>query len=108
MINEAEILFRVQHFQQSGRRISSEIFADFIHFIEHEYWIACSRTADFLHDTTGKGADIGAPVSPAFCFISYPSQRNADEFSAKRTCDGFARGSFACSRRAAKAKDRPL
>ena len=39
MIRKRVVLFRVQHFQEGGRRITAEVLSDLIQFIQHKHWV---------------------------------------------------------------------
>ena len=43
VVNEHEILFGVEHFEQRGRRIAAEIHRHLVHFVQHEDRVARAR-----------------------------------------------------------------
>ena len=90
MVCKAEVLFRVEDFQQRTCGVASEITSDFIKFVEHKYGIFAAALSQFLQYSAGHSADISSPMSPDVGFISYPAERYTNEFSSHSSCDGFA------------------
>src|SRR4030043_1059410 len=102
MIRKGKILFRVEGLEKRGRRVPSHIRAHFIHFLEHEHRVESFGPSDLLNDPARKGSHIGSPVSPNLRFVSYPSQRDPDEFSLQSSGYGAPQGRLAYSGRADK------
>jgi hypothetical protein len=48
MVGKAEVLFRVEHLQQSTGRVAPEVIADFIQLVEHEHRIFTAAFAQLL------------------------------------------------------------
>src|SRR5205809_539085 len=108
MIHEPMVLFRVQHFEQRGRRVPAEIHAHLVHFIEHEDGVPRSGFLHHLNDLARKGADVGTPVAPNFRFVPYAAQRQPDKFPSGRVRDRPSQRSLAHAWRPDKAQDGPL
>ena len=51
MIGKFFILFRIEHLQQCGRRISLKIRTYLIHFIEQEHRVIGSRVLDSVYNS---------------------------------------------------------
>ena len=69
MILEGIILFGIQHFQQGRCRVTAEIFAEFIDFVQQDKRITGTSLFNSRHDATGHRPHIGAPVTHNFAFI---------------------------------------
>ena len=108
MILEAGILLRIQHFEQSGGRVSAEIHAHLVDFVEQEDRIDRARFFDHLDDLAGQRTDIGAAVTADFRFVANASQSEADEFASGRPCDRHAQRCFSNARRANETENRPF
>src|SRR6185437_3396621 len=57
-------------------------------------------------DLAGHGADIGAPVTADFRFVSHAAERHADIFAARGLGDRLRERGLADTRRADEAQDR--
>src|SRR5205809_372334 len=108
MIHEHMVLFRVQHFEQRGRRVPAEIHAHLVHFIEHEDGVPRSGFLHHLNDLARKGADVSTPVASNFRFVPYAAQRQPDKFPSGRVRDRPSQRSLAHAWRPDKAQDGPL
>ena len=53
VIAKGMILFRVKHFQESCRRVATDIHADFVHLVEHKHRIGRPGLAHALQNAPG-------------------------------------------------------
>ena len=106
MIAKGRILCRIQNFQQCSGRISFQVTAYFVDFIKHNYRILRFRTANFLNDSSGHGADISPAMPPDFSFIMNTTQRHPHEFTVHGVGDRTADRGLADSGRAVEIDDR--
>ncbi len=104
MIAESVVLFRVQRFQQGGRRVAAKIVAQLVHFIENDDGIARAGLFQGLDDASRHGADVGAAVAAYFGLIVHAAKRKALEFAAHGPGNGLAERSLAHSWRAREAE----
>ncbi len=74
MIDERTVLFRVQHLKHGRGRITTEILAHFVDFIEQNQRIGGFRLFQRLNDLTGHRPDISAPVTTDFAFVAHAAQ----------------------------------
>ena len=79
MIPESRVLFRIEHFKEGRRRISSEIRTEFINLVKQEQWIFRLDIAEPLNDTSRDCTDIGASVSTDLCFVSNTTERHSNK-----------------------------
>ena len=105
VVAERGVLFRVEHFHQCRRRVSAEVAAEFVDFVEHQDGVVCFRAFDALDDLSGQCADVRAAMATDLGFIVHAPERDADELASERASDGFAQRSFADTWRSDKAKD---
>src|ERR1019366_6362260 len=108
MIDEHEILFRIENFEQRRRRIAAEIHRHLVHFIQHEYRILGAGLFHHLDDLARQRADVGAAVTAHFSLIPHSTQRQADELAAGGFGDAHTQRSFAHAGRADETQDRAL
>ena len=108
MIAEAEVLFRVQHFQKRRRWITPEISPHLVHLIQHEHRIVGTGPSQALDDAAGHGSHIGAAVAPDLGLVAHPAQGDAAELAAHAAGDGAAQAGFAHPGRTHEAQDGPL
>lgn len=64
VVAEFVVLRRIEDFQQGGGRITPEIAAHLVHFVEHQQGVLDGRPPDGLEDAPRHGADVRTPVSP--------------------------------------------
>ena len=74
MIVEREVLLRIQHFQQCGRRIAAEVHRHLVDFVQQEQRIVHARLGHVLHDLAGHRADVRAAVAPDFGLVTHAAQ----------------------------------
>ena len=106
VIDEAEVLLRIEHLEQRRRRIAAEVGADLVDLVEHEDRIARPRLADPLDDAAGQRADVGAAMAADLGLVAHAAERDAHELAAERAGDRAAERGLADARRADEAEDR--
>src|SRR5262249_22002564 len=92
--------------QQSTRRVTPKIGADFIDLVEHDNRIARSDSAQFLNNAAGHRADICPAMPPDLRFITNAAETHARKLAPERVGYGLAEAGLSNPRRAEKAEDR--
>src|SRR5882762_7967554 len=99
------ILFRVEHLEQSGTRITAKVRTQLIYFVEQNDWIDRAGLLHHLDDLARQGADVGSPVAADFGLITHAAQTQPHKLAAGGAGNRFAQAGLANSRRTDKAKD---
>ncbi len=86
MIIKGVVLFRIKCLQERGRRITPEVSAHLVHFIQEEHRIRCPCAPDALNDLSWHCTNVCTPVSLYLCFVPNSTQRDPYKFS--RYCPG--------------------
>ena len=71
MIPERVILCRIENFEQRCGWIATEITPQFIHLVQHQYWVTHPHPTYGLQDAPRQCTNIRAPVAAQFRFIVY-------------------------------------
>ena len=100
------ILFRIENFQQGRGRITSKIFSDLIHFIQHQHGVFSFSPTEGLNKAAGHGPDVSSPVAAEFGFIVQPPETEPLEGSTESTGDGLAQAGFPDTGRSYQAENR--
>src|SRR5262247_1377111 len=106
MILEGGVLFRIQHFKQCSRRITAEVHAHFVDFIEQENRINRSSLLDHLNNLPGKCADIRPAMAANLRLITNTAQSQPHKLAACSAGDGHPERSLTDARRSDEAEDR--
>ena len=106
MVGKSGVLFRVEHFQQSGGRVATEVAAQFVDFVQQEQRVFHARFGHALHDFARHRADVGTAVSADFAFVFHAAQGHAHIFAPRGFGNAFAQRGFAHARRADQAQNR--
>ena len=102
------ILFRVEHLQQCGGRITPEVHSHLVHFVKQEQRVLHRHLGHILQNLARHGADIGAAVTANFRLVAHAAKRHAHKFAVGRTRDRLPQRSLAHAGRADQAQDRRL
>ena len=94
MVGKGVILFRVEHFQQSGSGVAAVIEPEFINFIQHNERIDRADPFHRLDDSAGHSADVCAPVSANFRFVAHAAETQSGKFAVQCFGDGFSERGF--------------
>ena len=105
VVGETMVLMRIEHLQQGAGGITSEVAADLVEFVEQDQGIARTRAADFLHEPSRHGSDVGATVPANVCFIVHAAEADADKFPSQRTRDALAQTRLADAGRSQQQQD---
>jgi len=105
VIAELEVLLRIEHFQQGGRRIAPEVAPQLVHLIQHDHRVAALNPAQRLDQAARHGADVGPPEAANLGLVADAAQRHASEAAAHRAGDGRAQRGLAYAGRTHKAQD---
>ena len=98
VVLEAEVLLRVEHLEQRGRRVAPEVHADLVDLVEHEHRVVRAGGLDALDDPAGQRADVGAPVAADLRLVVDAAEAHAGELAAHRLRDALAQAR-SCPRR---------
>ena len=74
VIVKAEVLLRVEHFQQRRAGVAPEIHAELVDFVQHENGIVGAGLFEALDNAAGQCADVGAPVAPYLGLVPESTQ----------------------------------
>src|SRR5579863_6176004 len=94
MIRKSVILFWIEHFQQRGGGISTEVHSDLVDLVHHEDGIVGTGLPDPLDDPAGERSDIGPAVAPDLGLVADSPKRDPDKLSAERARNRFSEGSL--------------
>ena len=108
VIDEHEILFGIEHFEQRRRGIAAEVHRHFVDFVEHEDRVLGAGLFHHLDDLAGQGADVGAAMAADFGLIAHAAERHADKLAAGGFGDRHSERSLAHARRSDEAQNRAL
>src|SRR4051794_22072507 len=90
VIHEHVILFRIEHFEERSRRITTKIHRHFIDFVEHEDRVSGASLLHHLNNLSRQGSDISPPMAADLSLIADAAERHPDEFTAGCLSDGHA------------------
>src|SRR5690606_579993 len=108
VIVERVVLFRIEHFEQSRRRIATEVLAHLVDLVEQEERIVLAHLLERLDDLARHGADVSAPVTTDFGFVADATKGHTHELATGRLGNRLAKRGLADARRADEAEDRAL
>src|SRR4051812_23084880 len=108
MISERDVLFRIEHLEQSRCGITTEIVPELVDFVEDKHGVLRFRTAQSLDDLPWKRANVRASMSADLRLVAHAAERHAHEFAAERLRDGTGERGLTDSWRADKAQNRSL
>ena len=77
------VLFRVKHFQKSGRRVTFVVVADLVDLIQNDYRVGCAGLVDSVEDTSRKSSHISLPVTTQLSLIVHAAEGYPDIFPAQ-------------------------
>jgi hypothetical protein len=104
VIDEHEILFRIEHFEQRRRGVAAEVHGHLVDFVEHEDRILGAGLFHHLNDLAGQGADVGAAMTANFGLIANAAERHTHEFAARSFGNRHAQRSLAHAGRSDEAQ----
>ena len=81
MICEVLVLFRVQHLQQSRRRVSLVVSADLVDLVKEEDRILRAALLDGVDDPARDRTDVCSSVSSDLCFVTDAAQGHSHKLS---------------------------
>ncbi len=106
MVVEGVVLLGVEDLEERAGGIAAEVGRHLVDLVEKQHRIDGRGLAHHLDDLTGKGADIGSPVSPDLCFVAHPAEREPHEVSPGCARDRSRERGLPGTRRPDKAQDR--
>ena len=108
MIGERAVLLRVEHFEQSARRVAAKIRAHLVNLVEQDDGVVRLHAAQRLNDSPRQRAHVGAAVPTNLRLVAQSAQRDARELPPQRVGDALAQRGLAHAGRADEAKERSL
>src|SRR5205807_2752555 len=108
VVAEAVVLRRVEHFEESRRRVSVKTRAELVDLVEHHHAAARPGFLQRLDDAPGQRADVGAPVSAYLGLVVHAAERDAHELAPERFRDALSERGLADPGWADEAQDRPV
>ncbi len=100
MVEEFDVLLRVQRLQQRRGRIALVAAAELVNLVEHDHRVHHLDILECLHQLAGQRADVGATVTLDFRLIAHPADAETIERPAEGFGDGLADTGLAHARRA--------
>ena len=95
VVEEVDVLLRVQHLEQGRGRIALEGLAHLVDLVEHDHRVLDLDLLERLDQLAGHGADVGAPVALDLGLVAHATHREAIELTAERLGDGATDGGLA-------------
>ena len=108
MVLEGMVLFRIQHFQKCGSRVTAVIHTHLVNFVQQEERIANARLRDALDDLTRQRTDVRATVTADFGFVTNTTQSHAYELTARCASNRLTQARLTDARGTHQAKNRAL
>ena len=100
MIEEVDVLFRVQGFKQGRRRVALKTLAHFVDLIEHDHRVHHLNVLERLHQLARLGTDVGATVALDLGFVAHAADAETVERAPQRLGNRLADAGLAHPRRA--------
>jgi len=95
MVTKSMVLGGIKHLQKCACRISVPVSTDLVNLIQHKDRVSGTGTLYGLNNTTGHGANIGAPVASNFRLITYATEAHAGKLALHGSCDALSQAGFA-------------
>jgi hypothetical protein len=108
VIDERIVLLRIEHLEQRGRRITAEVHAHLVDFVEQEQWILHPDLAHALQDLARHRTDVGPAMPANLGFVANAAETHPDELAIRRARDRLSERRLADARRPDQAQDRRL
>ena len=108
VIRECLVLLRIQHLEQGRRGIALVAGAELVDLVQHQHGVGRAHPLERLHDPTGQGANVGAPVTADLRLVPHAAERHAGELPPHGAGDALSQGRLADARGAHQAEDRSL
>src|ERR1700674_2419063 len=74
VVAEGVILRRIEHLEQSRRRVALIARADFVDFVEHEHRVHRAGLLQPLYDAPRDRTDVGAAMTANFGFVAHAAE----------------------------------
>ena len=105
MVEEFDVLLRVQGFQQCRSRVALEALAHLVDLVEHDHRVHDFHVFQRLHQLAGHSADVGAAVALDLGLVTHAADAETVERPAQGFSDGFTHAGLAHARRAHQQHD---
>jgi hypothetical protein len=105
VVLEAEVLLRVEHFEERRRRVAAEVHPELVDLVEHEDRVVRAAGLDALDDAPGEGSDVGPAVAADLRLVVDAAEAHADELATHRARDAAAQRRLADAGRPDEAED---
>jgi len=106
MVEEVDVLFRVQGFEQGRGRVALEALAHLVDLVEHDYRVHHFDILERLHQLARLGANVGAAMALDLGLVAHAADTEAIERTAQRFGNRLADTGFTHARRAHQQHDR--
>ncbi len=108
MVPEGVVLLRIQHLQQGGCRVTPEVVAQLVDFVQQQQRIHGLAATDGFNNPPRHGANISFPMAPDIRLVPDAAQAQPGQLPIQRLGNADGDGGFAHAGRADKAKNLPL
>ena len=98
VVEERSVLLRIEELEQRGRRITLEPAPELVDFVDQNHRVGNARALEALHQLTGHGAHVRAPVPFDLRDVAQTSDGEAEEFSIQRARDALPDGGLTDAR----------
>ncbi|MNZ58594.1 hypothetical protein D3C78_766080 [compost metagenome] len=105
MVEEFDVLFRIEGFQQRRGRVALVALAHLVDLVEHDHRVHHFDVFECLHQFARLRADVGAAVALDLGFVAHAAKAETVERPAQGFGDGFADAGLAHARRADQQHD---
>jgi len=106
MVEEVDVLFRVEGFQQGRSGVALEALAHLVDFVEHDHRVHYFNIFQCLHQFARLGADVGAAMALDLGLVAHAADAETVERATQGLGDRLADTGFAHARRADQQYDR--
>ena len=83
MVAEGVVLLGVENFEQRRGRVATEVVPNLVDLVEHEDRVDRAGLLHALDDLTGKGADVGAPMTANRCLVVNAAEADRMELASE-------------------------
>ncbi len=106
VVAEGVVLRRVEHFEEGGGRVASEVGADLVDLVEQDDRVHRTGLLDGADDAAGERADVRAPVTADLRLVPDTAERDADELASHGVRHGLTQRGLSDSGRSDQGQHR--
>ena len=108
VIPEGAVLLRIQHLQESRRRVAPVVVSHLVDLVQQQHWIGAPRLVDSGNDAPRHSSHISFAVSSDICLVPDAAQGDPGQLAVHGLGHTHCNGGFAHTRRANQTDDLPL